>query len=45
MVAQMVLDGIRAERLYILTTTDFDPIIQERMDSILRRANLPSLPT
>ena len=44
-VARMVFDGIRAERLYILTTTDFDPIIQERMDSILRRANLPSLPT
>jgi NAD(P)-dependent dehydrogenase (short-subunit alcohol dehydrogenase family) len=44
-VAQMVFDGIRAERFYILTTTEFDPFIQERMDSILLRANLPSLPT
>jgi NAD(P)-dependent dehydrogenase (short-subunit alcohol dehydrogenase family) len=42
-VAQMVFDGIRAERFYIVTTTDFDPVIQSRMESILRRLDPPEV--
>ncbi len=40
-VAQMVFDGIRAERFYIVTTTDFDPLIQARMESIVQRREPP----
>jgi NAD(P)-dependent dehydrogenase (short-subunit alcohol dehydrogenase family) len=43
-VAEMVFDGIRAERFYILTTTDFDPVIEARMESILRRLDPPQVP-
>jgi len=42
-VAQMVFDGMRAERFYILTTTDFDPVVQARMESILRRLDPPQV--
>ena len=42
-VAQMVFDGMRAERFYILTTTDFDPVIQARLESILRRLDPPQV--
>lgn len=42
-VAQMVFDGIRAERFYILTTTDFDPVIQARMESIVQRLDPPGV--
>jgi short-subunit dehydrogenase len=43
-VAQMVFDGIRAERFYIVTTTDLDPVIQKRMESILQRLDPPQMP-
>ena len=42
-VAEMVFDGIRAERFYILTTTDFDPVIRARMENILRRLDPPEM--
>ncbi len=42
-VAQMVFDGIRAERFYIVTTTDFDPLIQARMESIVQRRDPPEV--
>lgn len=42
-VAQMVFDGIRAERFYIVTTTDFDAVIQARMKSIMQRLDPPEV--
>ncbi len=42
-VAQMVFDGIRAERFYIVTTTDFNAVIQARMESIVQRRDPPEV--
>lgn len=40
MVGQQVLGAIKEERLYVVTTNDFDEHIQQRMTSILDRKNL-----
>ena len=37
--AEVVFDGIRAERLYILTHTEFDQMIQERAKNITSGTN------
>jgi hypothetical protein len=38
-----VLDAIREERLYVITTDDFDDYIEQRMQSIIARKNLVPL--
>ena len=38
-----VLDAIREERLYVITTDDFDDYIKQRMQSIIARKNLVPL--
>lgn len=38
-VAEQVLQAVRDERLYAITTTAFDDAIRERMDAILHRRN------
>lgn len=40
MVGQQVLDAIKEERLYVITTNDFDDHIKSRMQSIVERKNL-----
>lgn len=42
-VAEQVLQAIRDEQLYAITTTAFDDAIRERMDAILHRRN-PNFP-
>jgi NAD(P)-dependent dehydrogenase (short-subunit alcohol dehydrogenase family) len=42
-VAEMVLDGVRNERFWILTTREFDEAIRGRMEGILQRSN-PEMP-
>jgi NAD(P)-dependent dehydrogenase (short-subunit alcohol dehydrogenase family) len=37
--AEIVLEAIRDDRFYILTHTDYDAVIQERMENILNRRN------
>jgi short-subunit dehydrogenase len=39
-VGRQVLEAIREERLYIITTNDFDISIEQRMKNILERKNL-----
>jgi len=38
-VGRMVLDAVREERFYVLTTHEFDDAIRERMDNVLERRN------
>jgi NAD(P)-dependent dehydrogenase (short-subunit alcohol dehydrogenase family) len=38
-VGRMVLDAIREERFYVLTTHDFDERLRERMENVLERRN------
>jgi hypothetical protein len=42
-VAEQVLQAIRDEQFYAITTTAFDDAIRERMDAILHRRN-PKFP-
>ena len=42
-VGKLVIEAIKEERLYIITTNDFDRNIQQRMKNILKRKN-PALP-
>ncbi len=42
-VAQMVFDGIRAERFYIVTTSEYDAVIRARMESIVQRLDPPEV--
>ena len=39
-VGRLVIEAIKEERLYIITTKDFDRNIQQRMKNILKRKNL-----
>ena len=39
-VGRLVIEAIKEERLYIITTNDFDRNIQQRMKNILKRKNL-----
>jgi len=39
-VGRQVLEAIKAERLYVITTHDFDTNIEKRMQSVLERQNL-----
>jgi short-subunit dehydrogenase len=38
-VAEMVVEAIREERLYILTHPDFTPVVRQRMEGILAQRN------
>ena len=38
-VGRMVLDAIREERFYVLTTHEFDDAVRERMENVLERRN------
>jgi NAD(P)-dependent dehydrogenase (short-subunit alcohol dehydrogenase family) len=38
-VGRQVIDAIKEERLYIITTNDFDTNIEKRMENILKRKN------
>jgi NAD(P)-dependent dehydrogenase (short-subunit alcohol dehydrogenase family) len=40
-VGRQVIEAIKEERLYIITSNDFDDDIEQRMNSILSRKNLP----
>jgi NAD(P)-dependent dehydrogenase (short-subunit alcohol dehydrogenase family) len=39
-VGRLVLEAIKEERLYVITTNDFDANIEQRMKNILKRKNL-----
>jgi NAD(P)-dependent dehydrogenase (short-subunit alcohol dehydrogenase family) len=39
-VGRLVLEAIKEERLYVITTNDFDGNIEQRMKNILKRKNL-----
>jgi short-subunit dehydrogenase len=42
-VGRQVLEAIKEERLYVITTNDFDSKIEQRMKNILGRKNLAPL--